>query len=1106
MTCAACGESNRAGARFCNGCGAKLEAPARAPAERDPRSYTPPHLAERILRSRSAVEGERKQVTVLFADVRESMQLAEALGMEVWHATLDRFFAVLAQAVHRFEGTINQYTGDGVMALFGAPLALEDHAERACACALELREPLRRLAHDLRREHGVDFAVRAGLHSGEVVVGRIGDDLRMDYTAQGAVVGTAQRIEQLAEAGRPYLSEVTARLVDGYFALEDQGELSLRGVNAPMRVFALDGPGTLASRFERSRRRGFSRFVGRASELAAIEDAFARVGAGTRRVAVIGDAGSGKTRLCHEFSLSVRARGTRVIKAHCAARADSPLAPIRELLAGLVGLQEGDEPLEARRKIAGALLLADPALAQDLPGIFGFFGVPDPDRPPPAAEPGSLEQQLERIAALLARASAERGPFVIWVEDLHWCDPLSRTLLVALHARISDLPLLWLENARPEVSEELLLGARRLVLAPLGAEAVDALLDDLVGTDASVAPLKTDIRERAAGNPFFVEELVLAAIEAGVLVGSRGERRVASPVAAAVLPATVQAVLAARIDRLDEPAKRLLGVAAVIGREVPEALLREVADLDGPTLDRARARLESAELLFEIAPEPHRVLRFKHPLTQEVAYGAQLAAARARVHFATARALEREAEQAPDALAAVVSRHFEVAGDPLAAARWQMRAAFAAERHDARHAVERWRAAYDALCALPATPERDETALEAACGVAGAGVYAMPAIPASELRAFCDMALERAQASGSSDWLAALHAHAAALALQTRELDSVIAHGDLALEHAARSGDASLRAGVHARLAYADLTARGTGEALRRIDRALAEIGGEERAQTRAGMRDSPRLRLTVFRAYALAGIGRFAEAEALFRDVHATALRQGHLASEFASQVGYASLLRSRGDGAAALSVSQAVLQRAEAIGSPYWRAGGLQARQLARAWLGEWTTVLSDCDDTSDLLNPATRPGVEALRAEALWRLRRPEAARAVADALEPGLLKDHTETQLGPTNRFSARLALARVRLGLDGAAARGAVEALLARQDERVARDESPIGAAYVALERAALARATGDEPGRRRQLEFARGIFAAAPAPRMVAEVDRELARGPAGIAVPEGGY
>ncbi len=1096
MTCGGCGEVNRAGARFCNGCGAKLEAPVRAPAL-EPRSYTPPHLAERILRTRSALEGERKHVTVLFADVRESMVLAESLGMEAWHATLDRFFAVLSGVVHRFEGTINQYTGDGVMVLFGAPLALEDHAERACGCALALREPLRRLAHDLRREHGLDFAVRMGLHSGEVVVGRIGDDLRMDYTAQGPVVGTAQRIEQLSEAGRPYLSEATARLVEGFFALEDQGELALRGVSTPLRVFALDGVGPLSTRLDRSRRRGFSRFVGRERELATLEAAFARASAGVSRVAILGEAGSGKSRVCHEFAQGARARGARVITASCVARSDPPLAPVRELLAGLVGLREGDEPLEARRKIAGALLLIDPTLAPELPGIFSFFGVADPDRPAPPAQPGSLEQQLERIAALLLEASAARGLLVVWIEDLHWCDALSEALLVRLRARVEARGIFWLENARPGASEALLRGAELLSLTPLGREAVDALLDDLVGGDATLAAIKSGIRERAAGNPFFVEELVLAALETGALIGELGARRLGTSDEATALPATVQAVLAARIDRLEEPEKLLLGVAAVFGREVPDALLREVAALDGPSHANARARLEEAELLLEVAPPPQRVLRFKHPLTQEVAYGTQLSAPRARVHAAAARVLAREAGSAPDALAAVVAKHFALAGEPVAASRWQMRAALAAERHDASHAAERWRGAFETLCALPHTPEVDDLALEAACSLVGAaGVYAIPAVSADELSELCGAALVRARALGSHDWLAALHAHAALLALMRRDLDGVLEQADRALEHAERSGIPSVRAGVYARLAYADLTARGFGETLRRIERALADPGVDDRVDTRLGMRDSPRLRLTVFRAYALSGVGRYAEAEALFREVHATALREGQLTSEFASQVGYAALLRSRGDGDAALAAGLSIIARAETVGSPYWRSGGLQAVMYSHAVRGEWPEVIVQCERAADgMLNPASLPAYSAMRAEALCWVGDREGARAVADSIEPVFLRSDTDIQLGPTVRFSARLSMARVRLALDGKGARARVEALLDRQADRVRRDESLTGAAFVALERASLARVLGDEAGSRTQLELALRAFKAAPAPRLVAEVEAELESG-----------
>ena len=257
LACASCGATPPPGSRFCNGCGATIgAAPASAPPDRAPRDYTPKHLADKILQSKSALEGERKQVTVLFADVKGSMELASQLDPEQWHAILDRFFTILSEGVHRFEGTVNQYTGDGIMALFGAPIAHEDHAQRACFTALHLRDALRAFGQELRREYGLDFQTRIGLNSGEVVVGKIGDDLRMDYTAQGATVGLAQRMEQLAEAGKPYLTEATADLARGYFALEDLGEFKVKGADAALRVFGLESVGELRTRFDRSRARG----------------------------------------------------------------------------------------------------------------------------------------------------------------------------------------------------------------------------------------------------------------------------------------------------------------------------------------------------------------------------------------------------------------------------------------------------------------------------------------------------------------------------------------------------------------------------------------------------------------------------------------------------------------------------------------------------------------------------------------------------------------------------------------------------------------------------------------------------------------------------------
>src|SRR5215510_5483100 len=275
VVCGGCGHVNPPGQTFCNGCGQRLGESA-PPAARDPRAYTPKHLAEKILTSRAALEGERKQVTVLFADVKGSMEMAERLDPEEWHGIMDRFFQLLAEGVHRFEGTVSQYTGDGIMALFGAPIAHEDHAQRACWAALDLRDRLRRWADEVRTGHGLNFAVRIGINSGEVVVGAIGDDLRMDYTALGHTVGLAQRMEQLAEPGKPLLTEHTAKLVAGFFTVRDLGPSRLKGASEPIRLYELEEAGEFRTRFEVSRARGLTRFVGRAEEMATLEAALER--------------------------------------------------------------------------------------------------------------------------------------------------------------------------------------------------------------------------------------------------------------------------------------------------------------------------------------------------------------------------------------------------------------------------------------------------------------------------------------------------------------------------------------------------------------------------------------------------------------------------------------------------------------------------------------------------------------------------------------------------------------------------------------------------------------------------------------------------------------
>jgi class 3 adenylate cyclase len=335
-------------------------------------------------------------VPVLFADVKGSMDLAEQVDPEEWHKIMDRFFAILSDGVHRFEGTINQYTGDGIMALFGAPIAHEDHAQRACYAALHLKDELRRYAEDLKRSRGLSFSVRMGLNSGEVVVGKIGDDLRMDYTAQGQTVGLAARMEQLAAPGSAYLTEHTAKLVSGFFQLRDLGSFEIKGMRDPVRVHELEGVGRMRTRLEVSHARGFSKFVGRQSEMAALEAALEQATSGNAQVlGVVAGPGTGKSRLCYEFAERCRARGIVVYEAHGLSHTKLvPFYPILELLRAVFRIAEQDGNEAAREKIAGRMLLLDETLADGLPLMFDFLGVPDPDRPSPPLGPEARRRQL----------------------------------------------------------------------------------------------------------------------------------------------------------------------------------------------------------------------------------------------------------------------------------------------------------------------------------------------------------------------------------------------------------------------------------------------------------------------------------------------------------------------------------------------------------------------------------------------------------------------------------------------------------------------------------------------------------------------------------------
>ena len=734
MTCTACGHEAPAGSAFCNGCGARLEVscpvcgatpppesrfcndcgtslaagqtatPPPSGPERSPRSYTPRHLADKILQSRSALEGERKQVTVLFADVKGSMELAEQLDPEEWSQIMQRFFRILSEGVERFEGFVDKFTGDGIMALFGAPIAHEDHARRACYAALHLRDELARHATELKRQRGFGFSTRMGLNSGEVVVGTIGDDLRMDYTAQGHTVGMAQRMETLAEPNTCFLSATTAQLVSGYFSVEDLGDFQVKGGSAPVRVHRLEGIGSSRTRLDVSRARGFSRFVGRGDEMHVLESALARAREGNSQVVgIVGDAGLGKSRLSFEFLERCRSHDLMTYETTGVAHGKAtPLVPMLKLFRAFFGITDQDSATTARERIAGRLLLLDEQLRESLPLNFDFLGYPDPENPAPKMDAETRQRQMFDIVRRVTQARGQRETQVILLEDLHWFDGASAAYLAPLIEAAVGTRTLVVLNFRPEFQAPWMGKSYylQLPLGPLGPDAIRELLVALLGRDSSTTGLAEAIYSRTAGNPFFAEEVVQNLVETGKLQGSKGAYKLVTPVSKLEVPGSVHALLAARIDRLAQREKDVLQTAAVIGREFDEPTLAAVVEQDALQLREALQKLKDTEFVYEQSIYPVAEYLFKHPLTQEVALASQLQEKRRKLHAAVARVIEAAHASDLEQQSALLAHHWEHAGVLVQAVCWHRRAAEWVSTRDPVESLKHWRKVRELGCSL----------------------------------------------------------------------------------------------------------------------------------------------------------------------------------------------------------------------------------------------------------------------------------------------------------------------------------------------------------------------------------------------------------------------
>jgi class 3 adenylate cyclase/tetratricopeptide (TPR) repeat protein len=668
MKCPRCQAENDAGARFCEDCGARLEAACPScgtpvtPGKKfcrscgaaltivaagrfaSPESYIPKHLAEKILTSKAALEGERKQVTVLFADLKGSMELLADRDPEEARKLLDPVLQLMMEAVHHYEGTVNQVMGDGIMALFGAPLAHEDHAARACYAALRMQESVKHYAEGVFRRHGVSVEIRVGLNSGEVVVRAIGSDLHMDYTAVGQTTHLAARMEQMARPGTIFLAPDTLALAEGFVQVTSRGPVPVKGMAAPIEIFELAGASPVRSRLHAAASRGLTRFVGREQEMNELLQALEQAQAGHGQiVAVVGEPGVGKSRLYWEFTHSHCLQGWLMLESGSVSYGKTTAyLPVVDLLKGYFRVETRDGTGTICEKVAAKVLTLDRALEPCLSALFSLLEIPVEDEIWGRLDPPQRRQRtLDAVKRLLLRESQVQ-PLLLIFEDLHWTDAETQALLDSLVESLPTARLLLLANYRPEYQHRWHSKTyyRQLRIDPLPPDNAGALLTSLLGTDSSLDPLRRTLIERTEGNPLFLEESARTLTETRALVGERGAYRLAQDTTVFQVPATVQAIIAARIDRLAPEDKQLLQAASVIGSDAPYALLLAIAELTEEDLRRGLANLQGAEFLYETRLFPDLAYTFKHALTHEVTYGSLLQERRQDLHARLVNAIE----------------------------------------------------------------------------------------------------------------------------------------------------------------------------------------------------------------------------------------------------------------------------------------------------------------------------------------------------------------------------------------------------------------------------------------------------------------------------------
>jgi class 3 adenylate cyclase/tetratricopeptide (TPR) repeat protein len=932
IECSACHHLNGPTARFCGRCSAALK-PAAAP-------QAPNESWQHLLTSLTAKGGERKRLTILFADIRNSTGLIDRLGdPEIGLRRLQPVLDLMKEGVTRYEGVVNKSQGDGVMAIFGAPQPHEDHAVRGCLAALAMQDGMMRLGDP-------ELQIRVGVHTGEVVVQAIEHGMYQTYDAAGPNVHLANRLEQLADTGTILISTETYIAARQFIEVEPLGPQNIRGIAAPVEIFKVRGlQHAPSSGVFRSGIR-LSPLTGRSEEFAALlHELENTIGGEGRVVGVVGEAGIGKSRLCYEFAENCRGKGIRVFEARVLAHGRAtPFQPVLELMRDYFGLRF-KQAADVSRRIVLERLAALPVSEQLPPILLEFLGLADPQQPLTKLDPKTRKTQLLDFVRTLPRSPREPTSVVI-IEDLHWIDAASEEFVEALADAVVGTTTLLVVNFRPGFAAPLIQRShyRQINMRPLSPIHATVLVHDYFGSDTSLALLSRNIIERAQGNPFFLEELVNTLVERGDFEGERGSYRLKGGIDTIPLPSTVQAVIAARIDRLEENAKRVLEIASVIGREISMLVLDRIVGLEQTELSEAVQHLRQAELLYDVPPFEQRLLAFRHPLIQEVAYRSLLQERRRDLHSKVAQAIEGIFKDRVEERASLLAYHLEQAGENLKAAQQNMRAAVWIGANDPSQALRSWKKVRELLSNLPSSQPIDYLKMMASGQIVNFGWR--EGIPAQEALLYFEEAKQLALALGDLRANALIHAAYGRNLANGGSADEYVEKVLEAKAIADQGNDVSVQIALKAVLCHALRTSGKMSEALEMnieaMDRAH-EIAKFDR-QTLGFDVD---VWLTVMRGQTLVMLGRGEEARPFLDRILGLESSQVDALHHVIPSLAYVDLAWATGNVELAQEHADRAFSIAAKTGNPYLRVYAQACRGISHIVAGRLTSAIEDLSD---------------------------------------------------------------------------------------------------------------------------------------------------------------